>query len=151
MGGIGDGTRGLFGGMRLRDFDMIEELRCYDPHDMKKRMQELGGSMANRLRDKLRGLSKAESVMILTHVPPWTSAAWHEDQEGDEIAQPFFVWGQGGDVIKDWAQAHPKVRVTVLCGHSHTGGMFAPLPNLTVLTARARYKYPDIAQVMEIA
>jgi hypothetical protein len=41
--------------------------------------------------------------------------------------------------------------MTVLCGHTHSGGEAELLPNLRVLTGVARYGNPVIQRVLKIA
>jgi len=150
-GGWGDHTRGRLGRMTLRDYEQIKELQCHDPRDKTSVVKALGECAADRLLGKLRdAVHRFDHLVIMTHVPCWTGSAWHEDQRSDKWAQPFFVWGQGGDAILEVAEANPETRFTVLSGHSHSGGIYTPLRNVVAVTAPARYRYPSIAQIMEI-
>lgn len=37
---------------------------------------------------------------------------------------------------------------TVLCGHTHSPGVFSPRPNVTVYTGAARYGHPVLQEVL---
>ena len=47
-------------------------------------------------------------------------------------------------------KSYPDKQLIVLCGHTHGDGMIDLLPNLSVYTGGARYKYPSIQKIFEI-
>ena len=46
--------------------------------------------------------------------------------------------------------SHPQSRLTVLCGHTHSGGKLQVLDNLQVLTGKAEYGHPKVEAVLDI-
>lgn len=45
---------------------------------------------------------------------------------------------------------HPDRRLTVLCGHTHSPGVFRPAPNILVRTGGAEYGAPRIEDEIEV-
>lgn len=150
-GGWGDWLHGKFGNLLLTDYRKIQELIGFPP-SKKNVAERLGKVSAGRLRKNLDKAREAglRRIIVLTHVPPFVESAWHENLPGEVQAQPFFVWGRGGKVLTNFAKTNPSISLTVLSGHTHSGGVFMPLHNLTSITAPARYQRPTIAKVMEI-
>ncbi len=151
-GGWGDWAHGDMERLGVRDYDMIEELKTHNPRNKKNVAETLGELAAGRLKKKLKDACAKgyERVIVLTHVPPWPRSAWHEDQPSESEAQPFFVWGRGGQAITEVADKNPETQFTILSGHTHSGGMNLVRNNVTSITAPARYQRPDVAQIMEI-
>ncbi len=113
-------------------------------------MQQLGAESAERLLEKLQSLPEGtREVLVATHVPPFREACWHEGKTTDDHWAPFFVCGQVGHVLRRYAVEHPQVKLTVLCGHTHSGGEAVIEPNLIVYTAGAVYGHPKLERVWE--
>ena len=152
--GWGDGTEGDYESspVRLNDFVAIKEFRRAEPNDWPKLLRELGKESADRLERKLNSAinGQVESVLVATHVPPFRESCWYQGQTTDDHWAPFFVCRQVGQVLSRFAQANPRTKITVLCGHTHHAGVAQPQPNLTVLTAAAEYGKPRIAQMIEL-
>ena len=91
-------------------------------------------------------LERFEQVLVLTHVPPFREACWHEGQISNDAFLPYFACRATGEAILDAASARPDRQVTVLCGHTHSGGECQPLPNLRVVTGAAEYTKPALQQ-----
>jgi Icc protein len=96
-------------------------------------------------------LEAHEHVIVLTHVPPFREACWHEGRISDDNWLPHMACRAVGDELRRIMQAHPHRKMTVLCGHTHSPGEASILPNLTVLTGGAVYGQPTIQRVLEIA
>ena len=88
--------------------------------------------------------------MVLTHVPPFREACWHEGRISDDNWLPHFTCKAVGDALLEAMAAAPDHRMTVLCGHTHGGGEAQVLPNLRVLTGDARYGQPVIQRILGI-
>ncbi len=91
----------------------------------------------------------ADHVAVLTHVPPFPEAAWHEGIPSHADWLPYFACKAVGDALSDTMQANPGKRMTVLCGHTHSGGVAQILPNLTVHTGADDYGHPALQRVLE--
>lgn len=146
---VGDAARTP---VRLHDFEQIEDLRGLSVTRRNARLQILGRECADRLKAKLQSLpTSVGHVIVAMHIPPFRNACWYQgDIAGDDWA-PFFINGQAGDALLAFAEANPRVKTTVLCGHTHHAGIAKMLPNLIVYTGKAQYAYPEIQGMVEIA
>lgn len=129
----------------LNDFFRIADLSKADKTQLADVLRRLGEESAAHLRRVLpRALERFEQVVVLTHVPPFREACWHEGRiSGDEYL-PYFACKATGDALLEEASRHGDRLVTVLCGHTHSAGECRPLPNLRVLTGAAEYGKPSI-------
>lgn len=137
-GGWGDASAGCADAarMELNDEHLIAELKT---GNLNSRLRELGKESAEHLHSQLAAVPEgASSVIVLTHVPPWPEAAWHEGKHSDAIALPRFCWQAGGQVISKAAERMPQTRFIVLCGHTHSEGIYQNA-NITCHTAGSTY------------
>jgi len=137
-GGWGDATAGYAdaSGMALNDEHLIAELRT---GNLTARLRELGKESAKHLQKQLAAVPEGAScVIVVTHVPPWPEAAWHEGRRSDTLALPRFCWQAGGNAISQAAERMPQTRFIVLCGHTHSGGIWKK-GNMTCHTAGSAY------------
>jgi 3',5'-cyclic AMP phosphodiesterase CpdA len=113
--------------------------------------RERSQAYADAARDTLHEAFKTfERVIFATHVPPFEGATWHEGAISDSTWIPWFSSKLMGDTLMDVAQAYPDRKIMVLCGHTHSSGVYDPLPNLRVLTGESAYYAPDTAGIIEI-
>ena len=139
----------------LNDFLLIEELAGLSRPDLRQRLHALGDEAARHLDGvltrALSGLPDGGRAVVLTHVPPFVEAAWHEGRFSDDAWAPFFTCKAVGDVVLKAADAFPRHGITVLCGHTHGEGEQRGLrPNLEVYTGGATYGHPAVARVLDI-
>jgi len=129
----------------LNDYVMIEEFRGLDKQSRLKKLNELGDEAAVFFREKLsEALLNYQHVLILTHVPPFPVSCWHEGHLSDDDFLPHFSCKAIGDVFIDVMSKYPDKNMTVLCGHTHSGGMAQIAPNISVRTGGAVYRQPNI-------
>ena len=156
--GWGDSRIGDFAGsdVILNDFTLIEELNCWkrdklDKPRLRKELKRLGDEAAEHLKLVLPVTAgQFPNLFVVTHVPPFKEATWHEGHISGDDFLPYFCCKAVGDVIREVAKSYPKCKITVLCGHTHSGGEVNILENLRVLTAPARYEEPQIQQVFNV-
>lgn len=151
-GGWGDGRYGDFWGSRvaLNDFLLIRELANLPKAALLPRLERLGDEAGRHFRSVLpEALAAYGHVVVLTHVPPFVEAAWHEGRTSGEDWLPFFACKASGDALREAMRAHPDRRMTVLCGHTHGGGTAAIADNLTCHTGAARYGRPVVRRVFD--
>jgi predicted MPP superfamily phosphohydrolase len=146
-GRLGNYPRSL---VKMLDWKLIEEL---EPHDRQSRWEVLKG-LADEAAAHLRrvlpaALARFEHVVLLTHVPPFLAACWHEGKISDDQWSPHFTCHAVGAAIVEIMDAHPDRKLTVLCGHTHGQGETSPRANITVLTGGAEYGAPRIARVFD--
>ncbi len=122
--------------VQLSDWNLIEDFRRYktDQPGRVEMLQRLGNNEARSLKERLARTPETAELLVLTHVPPFPEACIYDGVPSDPAYLPWFTCIATGDVLREYATAHPDTRVTVLCGHSHGVGTFSPLPNLEVRT-----------------
>jgi 3',5'-cyclic-AMP phosphodiesterase len=137
----------------LNDFGLIGEFDGFDedPATRLAKLHALGDESADHFRAVLpEALSNFQHVVVLTHVPPFREACWHEGRISDDHWLPFFACKAVGDALRDAMAAAPSQQMTVLCGHTHGSGEAQMLPNLCVLTGKAVYGRPCVQRVLEV-
>jgi 3',5'-cyclic AMP phosphodiesterase CpdA len=145
--GWGDARTGdaLNSPVMLADFMRIRDLMGLTRLQLIARLEQLGDEAAAHLDDALRAaLATHAHVLVLSHVPPFVEAAWHEGHHSNIHWSPFFVCHAAGQVIRAHACANPQRRITVLCGHTHGGGESWLEPNLHTRTGPATYGSPTL-------
>ncbi|HSA30508.1 MAG TPA: metallophosphoesterase [Candidatus Omnitrophota bacterium] len=148
-----DGRFGDFyrSSVELNDFYLIDELKTRDRTLRLSAIQELANEAAEHFRRVLPlAVKKHNRIIVLTHVPPFKEATWHEGQISGDDWLPFFSCKVVGNVLKNFMEKHPMIEMTVLCGHTHSFGQCEVLPNLKVVTGRAEYGVPQIQRILDI-
>lgn len=151
--GWADGRFGNYANSRvmLNDYRVIEDFIRLGAADRLLLMQALAQGAADFLRAELpAALARWKRVIVLTHVPPFAEAAWHMGKMSDKDWLPHFASQVTGAVLKEIMTQHPDRELLVLCGHTHSPGEVAILPNLTVVTGGARYGHPEIQREWEV-
>jgi 3',5'-cyclic AMP phosphodiesterase CpdA len=151
--GWGDARLGNFAAtpVQLNDFRLIEELSGLSHADRLRRLRALGDESADRLRANLfRALERFQKIVVLTHVPPFREACWHEGKVSDDDWLPYFTCDAVGEALREAAIARPDRDLTVLCGHTHGSGTAEILANLRVWTGGAAYGRPRIERTIEV-
>lgn len=147
-----DGRLGDFHGSSvvLNDFKLIEELVGVTSGKLLDVLNKLGDEAAEYFKEILpQALQKHHHIIVLTHVPPFTEAAWYNGRYCDDEWLPFFACQAVGDVLKKTMMQNPDRTMTVLCGHTHSSGESEILPNLHVFTGGANYGKPRIQRTLE--
>ncbi|MCB0340116.1 MAG: hypothetical protein KDD53_10955, partial [Bdellovibrionales bacterium] len=91
-----------------------------------------------------------QHIYFLTHYPPYKEASHYQNGLSNDTWLPWFSSKTMGEALSKVVQEHERTQFTTLCGHTHHEGEYAPFPNLTVYTGRAKYGAPDISRVFEI-
>lgn len=129
----------------LADFHAIADLAGAGKDELARRLARLGDESADHFASVLpAALRRFERLIVLTHVPPFREACWHQGKHSDDNWLPYFACKAVGDVLLAEVARRPDREVTVLCGHTHGGGERRPLPNLRVVTGAARYGQPEV-------
>lgn len=127
-------------------------LRGSDRGPLHAALQALGAAEAARCDELLTAaLASHAQVLVVTHVPPFAEACWHEGKLSDANWLPYFTCAALGEVLRAQARRHPERTLTVLCGHTHGAGEAWIEPNLRVLTGAAVYRRPQLQSVLELA
>ena len=148
-GGYGDYASSR---VRLSDHWLIEDLAGLDSGGRLRVMRTLGQEAAAHLRQVLpEALGRFETVVVLTHVPPFQEATWYEGRISDPYYLPHFSCKSTGDVLLEEARRRPDRKVLVLCGHTHSPGRARLLPNLVVETGAAVYGAPSVERILDLA
>lgn len=151
--GWGDGRLGDYWGsdVRLNDWLLIGDFVDLDDKDRLTKLHALGDEAAAHLSSVLpEALERFAHVIVVTHVPAFREACWHEGHISDDPWLPHFTCKAVGDVLARAMVARPDRQMTLVCGHTHGGGEAQILPNLKVFTGRAVYGQPVIQQVLQV-
>lgn len=147
-GRLGDYSRSL---VRMLDWKLIEELKSHDRQTRWEVLKGLADEAAAHVRRTLPlALEQFRHVVLLTHVPPFLEACWHEGRISSDQWLPHFTCHAVGQAVLEIMDAHPDRQLTVLCGHTHGEGETQPRANVQVLTGGADYGTPKIARVFEL-
>jgi hypothetical protein len=129
----------------LNDYRMIDDFVGLNASDRLTLLNQLGDEAAGYFRRELPGaLERWERVIVLTHVPPFAEAAWYQGRRSDDDWLPHFSSQAVGQALTEAAERRPDREIRVLCGHTHSAGEVAVLPNLRVVTGAAQYGAPVI-------
>jgi 3',5'-cyclic-AMP phosphodiesterase len=151
--GWADGRLGDYAGseVMLNDYWLIEELAGLDRAGRLEQLHALGDEAADHFRRILpAALGRFRRLVVLTHVPPFREACWHDGQVSGNDWLPHFACRATGEALFEAAAGSPDRELTVLCGHTHSPGEAQVLPNLRVLTGGAEYGRPEVQAVMDI-
>jgi 3',5'-cyclic AMP phosphodiesterase CpdA len=151
--GWGDARLGDFARSQvfLPDFITIKDLSdvYYDRGLLRRRLEALGDESADYFARILpEALDRYRRVVLVTHVPPFREAAWHDGRYSDDEWLPYFSCRAVGDVLLDVMRRHPACDLLVLCGHTHGSGETRLLENLRVRTGGAEDRRPRIEEVL---
>jgi predicted MPP superfamily phosphohydrolase len=126
----------------MPDFREIIDLKVLDSKERLEFLKQLGEEAANHLRESCRAAAEEHRhVIILTHVPPFPQSLVN-DGEIDEASLPFFCCLSAGKALREVADAYPKIRFTVLSGHTHQKSRVRISHNLEALVQEAHYHRP---------
>jgi 3',5'-cyclic AMP phosphodiesterase CpdA len=135
----------------LSDHILIQELTGLSKPRLFEELNALGDEAAAYLEEKSRrALERYRNVYVLTHVPPFREACWHEGHISGDNWLPHFACKAAGERLAAVMRDHPRSRMTVLCGHTHSSGVAEIAENLTVLTGAAQYGNPIVQRVFEL-
>ncbi len=151
--GWADGRLGNYASssVMLNDYVLIKELTNLSKKERLKVLNDLGDKAAAELKPTLeRTLQQYSHVYCATHVPPFKEACWHEGKISNDDWLPHFTNKAIGDMLCIAMEKHPDKMLTVLCGHTHSGGYSKILPNLEVKTGSAVYGKPQIQEILYI-
>ncbi len=147
-GRLGDYTRSR---VMINDYRLISDLRDLDKEERLKRLNVLGDEGADFFREILpEALANFHYVLVATHVPPFRSSCWHEGKISSDDYLPHFSCKAVGEVLEAFMRKHPDRQMTVLCGHTHSGGEAQILPNLIIKTGEAVYGRPKLNEIIDV-
>lgn len=134
----------------LNDTILINDLAALSPAAEWQKVAGLSRAYAETVKPTLEAaMSSYREVILLTHVPPLREATWHEGGISAPDFLPHFWNAPLGEVIRETCARYRESKLTVLCGHTHSAGVYQEA-NLTVLTAGATYGSPRIDRVVPI-
>ena len=153
--GFYDGLNGQFftdkNDFCLYDFHLIEELRPLSRNELFIYFNKLGEIWAEEIeRDLLLAFEKYNTVIYLTHVPPFKEASRYNGAPGEPKALPFFSCRQAGEAMVRVMEKFPDKKLRVYCGHTHSEYRLEIGNNIEVNVAKAQYCKPDIFSYIEI-
>lgn len=152
-GGWADGRFGDYAGhdLMLNDYRLIDDFRALDRAERLRKLNALGDEAAAHLRETLgKAVRGSRRVILLTHVPPFMEACWHEGHISTPEFLPHFSCKAVGDALTSVMRKHPDSELLALYGHTHSSGEARILPNLLVRTGAAVYGQPRVQDVLTV-
>jgi len=147
-GRLGQGERSQ---VLLNDYFYIKEFKYLSHRDRFRMLNRLGDEVAEYFMDLLPAAAERfENLLLLTHVPPYRESCWHEGIVSDDAHLPHFACQAVGEVITDVMQNFPERKLTVLCGHTHGRGEVQIASNIFVKTGEARYRRPQVQDLIVV-
>ena len=135
----------------LADYKNITNFMGLDKGARFRELNRLGDEATDFISEHLtKALRKFDHVVLVTHVPPFRDACWHQGEISDENYTPHFACKAMGDKLLKIMGNMSDHHLTVLCGHTHSSGIFKPLKNITVFTGSADYGNPTIQKILDI-
>lgn len=150
--GWADGTAGAGNASRveLNDSRLIRDLAVLTRTRRFRMMRELAELFSAAVAPALtEAMACYLHVIVLTHVPPFPEAAWHEGRQSGADYLPHFCNPTLGLLLREASRRFPKVKLTVLCGHTHGAGTHRE-GRLTVFTGGADYFAPKVDRIINI-
>ncbi len=151
-GGWADGRLGnyLSSTVLLNDYVKIQDFWSYGVKKRLYLLNQLGDQAAAYLKMiLLKALDNYSNIFLLTHVPPFREACWHNGTFSDDNFLPHFACKAVGDALQTVMINRPEKQLTVFCGHTHSEGHAQILPNLQVKTGGAEYGCPEIQEIIQ--
>jgi len=137
--------------VELNDYFLIKELTGLSRQRRFTELAKLGDQAAEYFRKLLpQACARFKNIILLTHVPPFREACWHEGRISNDEYLPHFACKAVGEVLASVMRKHPECKLTVLCGHTHSPGVANLLPNLCVKTGSAEYGHPRLQELIII-
>jgi len=84
-------------------------------------------------------------------VPPFEGACWHNGSISNKNWLPYSSCKAVVDALLAGMENKPDKQMTVLCGHTHSAGIYNPQPNIIVRTGAAEYGVPQAPELIELA
>ena len=138
-------------GLMLNDYFCISEFTALDTAERLRLMQSLADGAANHFQRTLpEAFRTHRSVLLLTHVPPFAEVCRHKGRPSDNGGLPHFASKVVGEVLRATMASRTDRRLTVLCGHTHSGATAKVLPNLVAHCGAAEYGRPCVQRVFEV-
>ncbi len=148
----GDASVGDFlrSNVELNDYSMINELSHISKRQLKTVLNSLGDEAADYFRKILPKATKYENLIILTHVPPFREAGFHDGKNQDDNWAPHFVCGAASEPIREAFVKNSQCQGLLLVGHTHGNGTSQILPNLIAYNGPAKYGSPRVQRIFDI-
>jgi predicted phosphohydrolase len=91
-----------------------------------------------------------ETLVVLTHVPPWVEAHRHDGKSGSPGAHPWYTSKLMGDAIEEVASRHPHVTFEVFCGHTHGRFDHRVSENIVCHVGGSEYGSPGVSGIVQV-
>ena len=138
--------------VRMHDFRLIEDFQGLNDLEIFNFLRLEGMRSAIRLRRQLEiARTQSSKSLVLTHVPPFREACWHEGKHSGDDWAPFFTCRAVGWMLLKFCERFPDHQVLVLCGHTHGSGKSRMADNLFVWTGAARYGHPELNCIVDVS
>lgn len=133
------------------DRHLISDFFGLDRSGYFQKLRNLGEESADYFRRVLpAALKRYETVILGTHVPPFTQSLRHSGSYCNWESQPFFSNRSTGNAIVGICRNFPCRSTIVFAGHSHSPSTVQVLSNLEIRVAGAQPGRPAINEILNI-
>ena len=148
-----DGQAGAGAQTRVGSADRyhIDDFKNLDRAGYFRKLRDLGEEAAEYFRRVLpAALTRYNTVLVGTHIPPFTQGLRHGGTHCNWETQPFFANRSCGNCIVGVSRAFPRRNIIVYAGHSHSPSTFQVSSNITSRVAGAQPGRPAINEILNI-
>lgn len=124
----------------IEDFN-INKITSQDMIRARKLLSKYDTGLLKSNLDELREHPDVHTIYVLTHVPPFVESSPCY-RYGNNHGLPYYTNLTLGEMLKQWAEDHPNIKLEVLCGHTHLACEYRAAPNLRVRSLKATYGKP---------
>jgi Icc protein len=143
------------GRIELADWSLIKDYKDVQAQWSVHERMQLAAAYADRVaalldQQLIEAVKTYAKIIVLTHVPPFKGATWHEGKISGDDWLPWFSCKAVGDILALHADQNPGIVFEVYCGHTHGGGVYEHFSNLIVHTNPAKYGAPKVASTIDV-
>jgi len=127
--------------------------KSINKEDIKAIAREICKASVNHVAKGIKSVaSYVDSVLIITHVPPFAESYASDKFSGipREHVLPWYTSMMMGEMLKTAAKTYQHIQFTVLSGHTHGSFEGDILPNLHAKVGKSQYGAPQIAGYIDI-
>lgn len=103
------------------------------------------------VHDAIKSAARYHSVIVVaTHVPPFVEVAKDPEGRTNVDSLPWYTSSLMGSMLRQAAQAFPKVKFVVLAGHTHKRFSTRIDGNMVCHVGGADYGRPELQDIVEV-
>jgi predicted phosphohydrolase len=137
----------------MNDWKTIEEFKVFGGNRSQiiEHSRKLAAASVMHISKSIKDAVRyCDTIVVVTHVPPFVEACMHQGRPSDNEAVPWYSNTHLGVVLKAAANAYSNVKFVVLAGHTHGKCTFSVSGNMVCHVGEADYGNPVVQDVIEL-